>query len=496
MLGRTPSPLSPPNLRDDLPRYPQVAQLIRVTEATVPGPSGGVSTGPGVGNIAPSVLYVASVQQLRTDTLAPRDREPCLVVDIVGSGLTAGYYPGRLASSFNGLPVYEVTAPASSGSGTQGPTGATGATGATGPQGQQGPSPSGCLLPDLTSAQLTTLNASLTPAQLGSLCNLNACQLSVLMQLPMSNILHLTSTMNKTELGLLVSNLNYTQLSQIATKYVPSQALVLTSSYPQLYQAVTQALTVSQAQFFLNNLNSQQLSTLIDLTPAQLQLISGLSIGQLIILTGLLPQQVVNLIGKLPLDKITDLLNTLSTSQLHYLTNNLTSNAIEHLAYALTASQLSPMIPSYSAAKLVDFNHTCRAIKAANQALTLNIPAAITLSDADTWDSSSMHDPSSNSERIVAKRAGTYAVSANLTFAANATTTTARTIYFLKNGTGIQYGIASSPVNSSTLPTTLNASAHIDLAENDYVQLMGLSGTSLNVSGAAMQMAWIAPKYS
>lgn len=76
----------------------------------MPGPSGGSSSGIGTGTVPPSVLYVASTQQLRTDTLSPRDREPCLVVDVNGLGLTTGYYLGRLAGSYNSLPVYEVSA--------------------------------------------------------------------------------------------------------------------------------------------------------------------------------------------------------------------------------------------------------------------------------------------------------------------------------------------------------------------------------------------------
>lgn len=135
-----PSPLVNPILRDDLPRYPPHLQLLRVTAATVPGPVGGSSAGAGVGTVPPSVLYVASTQQLRTDTLAPRDREPCLVVDVNNVGLTAGYYLGRLAGSWTSLPVYEVVVGTGTGStGPQGPAGPTGSTGNPGTQGSPGP---------------------------------------------------------------------------------------------------------------------------------------------------------------------------------------------------------------------------------------------------------------------------------------------------------------------------------------------------------------------
>lgn len=103
------SPLTAPVLREDLPLYPHLIQLIRVTAATVPGPSG-VSQMAGVAgsSVLGPTLYVAFVEQLRTDGLIPRDREPCLADDVRGDGLEPGYYLGRLAGSHNSLPVYEI----------------------------------------------------------------------------------------------------------------------------------------------------------------------------------------------------------------------------------------------------------------------------------------------------------------------------------------------------------------------------------------------------
>lgn len=103
-----PSPLVEPTLRPDLPTYPVHTQLIRVTEAKVPGPSGVAQTA-GSSVVGPT-LYVAFTQQLRTSGLLPRDREPCLADDMNGLGLVPGYYLGRLAQSFNSLPVYEIGA--------------------------------------------------------------------------------------------------------------------------------------------------------------------------------------------------------------------------------------------------------------------------------------------------------------------------------------------------------------------------------------------------
>jgi len=104
-----PSPLQPPTLRDDLPRYPPLVQLLRVTTATVVGP-GGFAQPAGSSFLGPT-LYVSFLCQMRDDgSLLPRDREPVLVDDVNGAGLTPGYYLGRLAGSWTSLPVYEVSA--------------------------------------------------------------------------------------------------------------------------------------------------------------------------------------------------------------------------------------------------------------------------------------------------------------------------------------------------------------------------------------------------
>lgn len=105
----------PPSLGPGRPTYPHLLQMVRVTAATVPGPAG--TSQPAGSSVPGPSLYVAFTQQMRSDgTLLPRDREPCLADDVNGTGLTAGYYLGRLAGAFNSLPVYEVIGAASGGS--------------------------------------------------------------------------------------------------------------------------------------------------------------------------------------------------------------------------------------------------------------------------------------------------------------------------------------------------------------------------------------------
>ena len=134
------NPFDSPKLHSDLPIYGLQSQLLRVTAATVAGPSG-IAQVAGSSVLAP-ILYVAFTQQMRPDSLLPRDREPCLVAAVRGFALTPGFHLGRLASSHNSLPVYEVVEVGLSGSvgpmGPQGPQGLTGATGSTGSPGTQG----------------------------------------------------------------------------------------------------------------------------------------------------------------------------------------------------------------------------------------------------------------------------------------------------------------------------------------------------------------------
>lgn len=147
-----PSPFSSPVFRADLPVYPELLQLIRVTSGTIPGPlsmsaaAGSWNTG---SSALGSVLYIAFTEQLVPDTLQARDREPCLVISM-NSVLVPGFYLGRLAGSWTSLPVYEVTDRSGLSMGPEGPQGEPGVEGpqgSGGPQGLQGeigpPGPAG-----------------------------------------------------------------------------------------------------------------------------------------------------------------------------------------------------------------------------------------------------------------------------------------------------------------------------------------------------------------
>lgn len=322
-----------PSFGQTQPIYPPLIQLVRVTSATVPGPTGGASAGVGTGGVAPTILYVSSTQQLRTDTLSPRDREPCLVDDVNNVGLPPGYYLGRLAGSYKSLPVYEVPM-----------LGAGGNSGGGGNNDDPPPGTAPWLLPGVSPSQLNTISASLTPTQVTDLNNLNACQLQVLLQLPVTNIQSF-GNLTPTQLSNIVDGLTYTQLSQIATQIPTPQIVVISSAYPQLYQAVNQQLAPSQALSFLTNLSSQQFSTLASLTPVQLQVVAQLPTPQLQTLTNLTQAQVTKLVGQLTQTQLSSILTNLTANQLQQLTNNYIANQISQLLQSnVTIAQLANIV--------------------------------------------------------------------------------------------------------------------------------------------------------
>src|SRR4051812_41097994 len=95
--------LQPPALGPTRPVYPHLLQSVRVTDGVIPGPSNLLSS-----TTSGQLLYLSYVQQLVPSTLLPRDREPCLVIDLNGNDLGEGYYNARLAGSYGGLPLFEV----------------------------------------------------------------------------------------------------------------------------------------------------------------------------------------------------------------------------------------------------------------------------------------------------------------------------------------------------------------------------------------------------
>jgi hypothetical protein len=306
-----PVAIMPPHLRADLPLYPAPLQLLRVTTGTVPGPSGYASA-----SVLAASLYIASTQQLQ-DNLLPRDREPCLALDVTRTGLASGYYLGRLSHSWQSLPVYEVVGSAVS------PT----------------------ILPGLTTDQLTKLTTNLTPTQIAVLNNLTACQLQTFIQLSVTDIQRLTTNFTPPQLTRIVDDLTFTLLKQVVTTTTTAHTLVASSTYPQLYQLFAQALTPPELTNIFLNLTSQGISTLAELDRPQLALLPGLTIPQLQKLTSLTIKQVPVIVGDLTLLELRSVLDDVSTANLRLLANKLTKEQIKHALFSITAAQLEPLIP-------------------------------------------------------------------------------------------------------------------------------------------------------
>ena len=101
----------------------------------------------------------------------------------------------------------------------------------------------------------------------------------------------------------------------------------------------------------------------------------------------------------------------------------------------------------------------------------------------ERFDTSALHDVSTNSSRLTAPNAGKYVISGNVRFAGNATGF--RQVYIRLNG-GVSIAfIRHLPVAAGT-DTVLALSTLYELAVNDYVELVvnQSSGGALNVNSS------------
>ncbi len=144
-----------------------------------------------------------------------------------------------------------------------------------------------------------------------------------------------------------------------------------------------------------------------------------------------------------------------------------------------------------TASKVPAYNETIQAILArvfgslpwarvthsTTQTLSNNTDTALAF-NTDIADTDTIHDTSTNNERLTCKTAGVYAITTNVGFASNATGVRALTIY--KNGTDIIGALQVQAVNGS--PTRLALTTVIALAVNDYVEahVNQTSGGNLN----------------
>jgi hypothetical protein len=150
-------------------------------------------------------------------------------------------------------------------------------------------------------------------------------------------------------------------------------------------------------------------------------------------------------------------------------------------------------ISSWSAAiaNLVDqgihdahFPPAAEAFHSANQSITSGTETTLSF-NSENFDNDTIHDNATNNWRLTCKTAGKYLVYFTFEFAANATGE--RYAYIRRNGTtAMAYDIRQAV--SASLPTTLDKARVLDLAVNDFVDVIVFqnSGGALNVSAAGV----------
>lgn len=418
---------SPPKLRSDLPLYPPLIQLVRIGATTVPGPSGYGSS-----SFLGPVLYVGSTQQLRTDTILPRDREPCLVIDVNGFGLPPGYYIGRLAGSYNSLPVYE----------------ATGSAGGV------------LALPGLTPAQVAAIMTNLSPAQIAVLLNLNPCQLQTFLSLSVSQWQILTGSLTQTQLSILVGFLTSTQLQTLVTSLNVVQLQLLTSIYdPTQIVKLLQVFTGTQISTLLTGLTTAQLLELVKYDPAYMLLIfTQLTTAQL--------KTLLNLGSGAPLEVPFGSSVTVPKSLLGTLTGLLYS-------------------PDGTATKQVPIGDSSARLDAAGATVIASGGAAVSFGASATFDIGGYYS-AGNPTRLTVATAGKYRLDAQGTWIAIGLPVR---LWFKKNGTtdlGFVNFIDAPAASSLTQPIYWDGT----LAAGDYIELMAYqnSGTPKAINDAAFSL--------
>ena len=127
----------------------------------------------------------------------------------------------------------------------------------------------------------------------------------------------------------------------------------------------------------------------------------------------------------------------------------------------------------------------CSLYATANQSLSNNTEAAIAFT-AETFDTNSYHDTSTNNSRITipSNKAGKYLISGFVTFDANATGN--RAVWVYKNGSASRY-TSNGPNNGGSQARAISFNTILDLAVGDYIQIYAHqnSGSSLNILNGA-----------
>lgn len=125
------------------------------------------------------------------------------------------------------------------------------------------------------------------------------------------------------------------------------------------------------------------------------------------------------------------------------------------------------------------FQPAVRVFRSANQSIATATLTALAF-DQTRYDTDNVHDTVTNNSRFTCKTAGKYAITGNVSFAANATGF--RRALIRLNGT-TNIAAANQLSVTASLEAYLNVRCDYDLAVNDYVELVveQTSGGALNV---------------
>lgn len=123
---------------------------------------------------------------------------------------------------------------------------------------------------------------------------------------------------------------------------------------------------------------------------------------------------------------------------------------------------------------------SCRVYNSANLSTTSGVSFTVTL-NSERWDTDTMHDTGSNTERIKATTAGRYLFVAQIEFAANATGYRQLAIQHSAAAVNVALAVESGP--TASLATVLNAATFYPMTATEYVYVVThqTSGGALNV---------------
>lgn len=125
----------------------------------------------------------------------------------------------------------------------------------------------------------------------------------------------------------------------------------------------------------------------------------------------------------------------------------------------------------------------CRVYHSVNQSIASGVLTALAF-NSERFDTDTIHDPVTNNSRLTCKTAGIYYVFGNISWATNLTTGT-RGLYIRANGTGYIAVVQGNPTTEAGKNTIQNINCIVQLAVNEYLELMAFQSQGASVDVVA-----------